>query len=65
MSANTRKYEDCLENLHEKEREAAEEAIYAEENPDKMAMAIIRQTNRQNPDPAEAENGRRNLLERY
>lgn len=65
MSANTRNYEDYLDHLPEKEREAAEEAIYAEENKDNMAMAIIRRTNRQNPDTAKPENGRRNLLERY
>jgi hypothetical protein len=65
MSANTRKYEDYLEYLPEKEREAAEEAIYAGNKGDGMAMAIIRQTNRQNTEIVNPENGRRNLPERY
>lgn len=65
MSANIRKYEDYLDCLPEKEREAAEEAIYADNEDDRMAMAIIRRTNRQKPTAAEPENGRRNLLKQY
>lgn len=65
MSANTRKYEDYLEYLPEKEREAAEEALYTENSEDKMAMAIIRRTNRQKPVTAKPENARRNLLKQY
>lgn len=62
MSANTRKYEEYLEYLPEKEREAAEEAIYTENKDDKMAMAIIRQTNRKKTTPAKPQNSRRNVL---
>lgn len=65
MSANTRKYEDYLDCLPEKEREAAEEAIYDSNEDDRMAMAIIRRTNRQKPVAAKAEKGRKNLLKQY
>lgn len=65
MSANTRKYEDYLEYLPEKEREAAEEALYAKESEEGMAMAIIRQVNRQNQNTGRPGKGRRNLLEQY
>ena len=65
MSANTRKYEEYLEYLPEKEREAAEEAIYTEDKEDGMAMAIIRQSNRQKQENAKTDNGRKNLLKQY
>jgi len=65
MSANTRKYEEYLEYLPKKEREAAEEALYTDKKDDGMAMAIIRRTNRQKPATAKPENGRRNLLKQY
>ena len=65
MSANTRKYEDYLEYLPGKEQRAAEEAIYTENSEDDMAMAIIKRTNRQNPNPEKPGKDRRNLLKRY
>jgi len=65
MSANTRKYEEYLEYLPEKEREAAEEIIYADTEEDKMAMAIIRRTNCQKQITTNPKKGRRNLLEHY
>lgn len=65
MSANTRKYEEYLEYLPEKEREAAEVAIYTDDSEDGMAMAIIRQSNRQKQKSVKTDNGRRNLLKQY
>lgn len=65
MSANTRKYEEYLEYLPEKEREAAEEAIYTENKDEGMAMAIVRQTNRQKQSASKTDKGRRNLLKQY
>jgi len=65
MSANIRKYEDYLDCLPEKEREAAEEAIYTGNKSDGMAMAIIRRTNRQKPATTKPQKSRRNLLKQY
>lgn len=65
MSPNTRKYEDYLGYLPEKEREAAEEAIYSDSKEDKMAMAIIRRTNRKKPASTKVQKDRRNLLKQY
>ncbi len=65
MSANTRKYEEYLEYLPEKEREAAKEAIYGDNEDDRMAMAIIRRTNCQKPASVKSKKARRNLLKQY
>lgn len=50
MSANIRKYEDHLHYLPEKERKAAEEALYIEEEDEAVALSIVRQQNRSNPE---------------
>jgi len=49
MPANIGKYKDYLDYLPEKEREAAQQAICANNKDDRMTMAIIRRTNRQKP----------------
>lgn len=46
MSANHRTYEDYLEYLPEKERNALEEALYVEKEIDNTAESMIRQINR-------------------
>jgi|GEM_PF-642917 hypothetical protein len=62
MPANIGKYKDYLDYLPEKEREAAQQAICANNKDDRMTMAIIRRTNRQKPVTANPKKGRRNLL---